>query len=117
MPRVKRGIQVRKRHKNLFKRTKGFLHGRKNLVKLAQQALLRAMHNAYRDRKVKKRLFRRLWIIRINAGLREHGLSYSKFIPLLKKANLDLDRKVIAQLASDFPEQFAKIINRVKKSN
>ena len=114
MPRVKRGTQVRKRHKNLLKRTKGFLHGRKNLVKLARQASLRSMHNSYRDRKVKKRNFRSLWIIRLNAALRIHDLTYSKFIPLLKKSNLNLNRKVLSELAVLDPQSFEEVIKQVK---
>lgn len=113
MTRVKRGINVKKRHKKLFSRTKGYLHGRKNLVKLAKQALLRAMHNAFRDRRVKKREFRKLWIIRINAALRTQGLTYSKFIPLLKKKGIELDRKVMAELAANHPQKFNELIQRV----
>lgn len=114
MSRVKRGIQVRKRRRKLFSLTKGYKHGRKNLVRLAHQALLRSMHNAFRDRRTKKRSFRQLWIIRINAALREHELTYSKFIPLLKAKGLELDRKILATLAMDHPEEFEKIINKVK---
>ncbi|MBI2590209.1 50S ribosomal protein L20 [Candidatus Berkelbacteria bacterium] len=113
MARVKRGIQVRKRHKNLLKRTKGFLQGRKNLVKVARQASVRAMHNAYRDRRVKKREFRALWIIRLNAALRQHELTYSKFIPLMKKAELNLNRKVLSELASSHPEEFQALLKRI----
>lgn len=114
MPRVKRGTQVRKRHKNLFARTKGYLHGRKNLVKLARQASLRAMHNAYRDRKTKKRTFRSLWIIRLNAALRQHELTYSTFIPMLKQSGLGLNRKVLSELAVKDPAAFAALVDRIK---
>ena len=114
MARIKRGIQVRKRHKNLFKRTKGFRQGRKNLVKVARQASLRAMHNAYRDRKAKKRVFRALWIVRLNAALRTHGLTYSRFIPMMNKANITLNRKVLSELAAEQPEIFATIVEKAK---
>lgn len=113
MSRVKRGIQVRKKRKKLFGLTKGYKHGRKNLVRLAHQSLLRAMHNAFRDRRAKKRSFRQLWIIRMNATLREHNLTYSKFIPLLKEKGIDLDRKILSTLAMDYPQEFEKIIKKV----
>lgn len=115
MPRVKRGTQVRKKRKNLFARTKGYKHGRKNLVRLAHQALLRAMHNSFKDRRTKKRNFRQLWIIRINAALRQHGLTYSKFIPMLKENGIELDRKILSALAKDYPAEFEKIVKRVNK--
>lgn len=114
MARVKRGTQSRKRHNNLFDRTKGFRHGRKNLVKVARQASLRAMHNAFRDRKAKKRTFRSLWIIRLNAALREHGLTYSRFIPLMGKAKITLNRKVLSELAVTEPEAFKAIVDKAK---
>lgn len=116
MPRVKRGVQVRKRHKNLLKRTKGFLHGRKSLVKLARQASLRAMHNAFRDRRVKKRVFRSLWIVRLNAALRTHELTYSKFIPMLRESKLGLNRKVLSELAVQDPSAFEAVVAKVKAS-
>ncbi|MGI6103164.1 MAG: 50S ribosomal protein L20 [Patescibacteria group bacterium] len=115
MPRVKRGTQARKRHSNLLRRTKGFLHGRKNLIKLAHQAVVRSMHNAYRDRRTKKRTFRSLWIVRLNAALREHELTYSTFMPLMKQANVTLNRKVLSELAADYPEQFATLVQRIAK--
>ncbi len=114
MSRVKRGTQTRKRHKNLLKRTKGFLHGRKNLVKVARQASLRAMHNAFRDRRTKKRVFRSLWIVRLNAALRTHDLTYSTFIPLLKKSNLGLNRKVLSELAVENPAAFDAVVAKAK---
>lgn len=116
MPRIKRGTTTRKRHKKLLSQTKGFRHGRKNLVRLAKQALLHAGVHAYRDRRNKKRTFRNLWIIKINAAVREQGLTYSQFISGLKKAKIDLDRKVLAQLAVQYPEEFNKIIEKVKKA-
>lgn len=117
MPRVKRGKISRKRHKKLLKATRGFGQGRKNLVKVARQASLRAMHNAYRDRKVKKRLFRSLWIIRINAALRTLDISYSKFINLAKKANLTLNRKVLSNLAVNYPDQFKDFVEKIKSQS
>lgn len=114
MARIKRGTQSRKRHNNLLARTKGFKHGRKNLIKLARQASLRAMHNAFRDRRVKKRTFRSLWIVRLNAALREHGLTYSKFIPLIAKAKITLNRKILSQLAAQQPDIFKTIVDRAK---
>lgn len=115
MSRVKRGTQARKRHNNLLRRTKGYLHGRKNLIKLAHQAVVRAMHNAFRDRRAKKRNFRSLWIVRLNAALRTHNLTYSTFIPKLRAANIELNRKVLAELAAEYPEQFSALVGRVKK--
>lgn len=113
MPRVKRGTQSRKRHKNLLARTKGFRQGRKNLVREARQASVRAMHYAFRDRRVKKRTFRSLWIIRLNAALRAHGLTYSKFIPLLAKSDLTLNRKVLSELAAKDPAAFELLVKKI----
>lgn len=113
--RVKRGTTHVKRRKNLLKITKGFRWGRKNLVKRAKEAAVKAGQHAYRDRKRKKRDFRRLWQIKINAAVREHGLSYSKFIDALKKANIELDRKILSELAAEYPKAFAKIVEAVKK--
>ncbi|MFA6228224.1 MAG: 50S ribosomal protein L20 [Patescibacteria group bacterium] len=114
MPRVKRGVMHAKRRKNLLKTTKGFERGRKKLIKLAKTASLKAGANALRDRRAKKRTTRALWQIQLNAAVREHGLSYSKFIAGLKKAKIDLDRKVLAQLAQKKPKIFAKIVEKVK---
>jgi len=116
MARVKRGTQSRKRHKNLLARTKGYLHGRKNLIKLARQASLRAMHNAYKDRKRRKRDFRSLWIIRLNAALREQDLTYSTFIPMLAKAKIELNRKVLSELAVQHPDEFKKVVEKAKRA-
>src|SRR3989339_115146 len=101
--RVKRGTAHVKRRKNLLKQTKGFRWGRKSKIKLAKTAALKAGVHAYRGRKEKKREYRRLWNIKINAAAREHGLSYSKFIFALKKANINLDRKSLANLAEHDP--------------
>lgn len=112
--RVKRGkLRARKRRK-LLKRTKGFKWGRKKLVKRAKEAVMKAETYAYRDRRTKKRDFRRLWNIRINAGARQHDLTYARFIYGLKKANIELDRKVLAWLAAEKPEVFAVVAEKVK---
>lgn len=105
---------VKKRHKNLLKKTKGFRHGRKNLVKMARQASLKAGQYAYRDRRVKKREFRSLWIIQINAACRQNDIKYSTFINGLKKAKIDLDRKILAQIAREEPEEFKKLVGKIK---
>ena len=114
MSRVKRGVIVRKRHKKLLKLTKGYRHTRKNLVKVAKQATLKAGTYQYRDRRNKKRNFRRLWIVRLNAAVRAHGLTYSKFIRALKDKKIELDRKILADLAVNNPEEFEKVIAKVK---
>lgn len=116
MARVKRGTQSKKRHKNLLARTKGYLHGRKSLVKIARQASVRAMHNAFRDRRTKKRAFRALWIVRLNAALHEHELTYSKFIPMLSRAKITLNRKVLSELAVQHPDEFSKVVETAKKA-
>ena len=103
-----------KRRKNLLKATKGFERGRKKLIKLAKTASIKAGANALRDRRAKKRTARALWQIQLNAAVREYGLSYSKFIAGLKKAKIDLDRKVLAQLAQKEPKTFAKIVEKIK---
>src|SRR5678816_4472595 len=94
MPRVKRGVTARARHKKVFKQTKGFRGRRKNVYRVAKQALMKAGQYAYRDRRNKKRTFRALWIARINAAVREMGMSYSTFMAGLKRANIDIDRQV-----------------------
>lgn len=114
MPRVKRGVSAGKRHRKLLSQTKGYKHGRKKLYRRAKEAWLKAGEHAYRDRRNKKRVFRGLWIIQLNAAAREQGLKYSEFINGLKKANIELDRKVLAQLAQEAPEEFAKIATKVK---
>lgn len=116
MSRVKRGTTTRKRHKKLLSQTKGYRHGRKNLVRLAKQAMLHAGVHAYVDRRRKKRTFRQLWIVKLNAAVREQGLTYSRFVSGLKKAKIDLDRKVLAELAVQYPDEFNKIVEKVKKA-
>ena len=114
MPRVKRGTQHVKRRKNLLKRVKGYSWGRKSKIRLARPAMLKAGVHAFRDRRAKKRTFRNLWTIKINAAVREFGLSYSRFIDLLKKANIAIDRKVLAQIAEKQPAIFSKIVDSDK---
>lgn len=114
MPRVKRGkISLRSREKTL-KYTKGFKWGRKSKERAAKEALLHAWTHAYRDRRVKKRTARALWQIQLNAAVRQYGLNYSKFINGLKKANIELDRKVLSQIARQHPEVFKEIVEKVK---
>jgi large subunit ribosomal protein L20 len=114
MPRVKRGTQHTKRRKNLLSKTKGMMWGRKSKIRLARPAMLKAGVYAYRDRRNKKRSFRRLWAVRINAAVRPLGMKYSTFINALKKANVGLDRKILSELAKDYPPVFAKIVEKVK---
>ncbi len=114
MTRVKRGVQKRKRKKKIIKQAKGYKWGRKSKYRAAKEALMHAWTYAYRDRRTKKRDFRRLWQIRINAACREQGISYSKFINALKKNKIELDRKILATLAKDHPEIFKKIVEKVK---
>ena len=114
MPRVKRGVTARARHKKVFKQAKGFRGRRKNVYRVAKQAVMKAGQYAYRDRRNKKRVFRALWITRINAASREHGLTYSVFMNGLKKAAIELDRKVLADMAVMDKPAFAAIVNAVK---
>ena len=115
MVRVKRGKSAHKRRKNILKKTKGFRWGRKSKYRAAKEALLHAGNYAFRDRKVKKRNFRQLWQTQISAFIKKHGLSYSKFIHLLKEEKTELDRKILAGLAKNQPKTLEKIIERVKK--
>lgn len=114
MPRVKRGIIAIKRRRKILKYTKGFKWGRKSKERAAKEALLHAWTHAYRDRRVKKRTARALWQIQLNAAVREHGLNYSKFMHILKKAKIELDRKVLSELAREHPEVFKEIIAKTK---
>ena len=111
MPRVKRGVTARARHKKILALAKGFRGRRKNVFRIAKQAVMKAGQYAYRDRRAKKREFRRLWIARINAASRELGLTYSKFMNGLKKASIEIDRKV---LAVNDPAAFGSIVAKVK---
>ncbi len=114
MARVKRGLQARKRHKKILGLAKGYKLGRNNIFRQAKQAVLKAGQFAYRDRRNKKRDFRRLWIVQLNAAVRAHDMSYSNFINGLNKSGLNLNRKVLAEMSIKAPEQFAKVAERVK---
>jgi large subunit ribosomal protein L20 len=116
MPRVKRGVTARARHKKVLDLAKGFRGRRKNVWRIANEAVLKAGQYAYRDRRVKKREFRALWIQRINAAARECGLTYSAFMNGLKKASIELDRKVLADLAVFDKPAFARIASQAKAS-
>ncbi len=115
MSRIKRAVQARKHRKHLMKHAKGFQYGRKSKFKLAKDALRHAWTYAYRDRKVKKRSFRNLWNLQINALARQNGITYSRLINGLKKNKIELDRKVLSELANEYPEVFIKIVEEVKK--
>lgn len=112
--RVKRGTQVKKTHKKVFKQAKGYRLGRKNIFKRAKEAVMRAGQNSYVGRKQKKRNFRRLWIARINAAIRPHGLSYSVFMSKLAKANVKLNRNILSELAIHEPATFKAVVDKVK---
>ena len=114
MPRVKRGVQARARHKKILKKAKGYRGARSRVFRVAQQAVTKAGQYAYRDRKVRKRQFRRLWIMRINAAARMNGMSYSKMMHGLKLANVDLDRKALAHLALHDADAFAKVADAAR---
>ena len=114
MPRVKRGTIAHKRREKILRYTKGFRWSRKSKERAAKEALLHAWSHAYAGRKQKKRDFRRLWTVRINAAVRAEGMSYSKFIAKLKMKNVKLDRKILADLAANEPEVLRKIIGLVK---
>ena len=114
MPRVKRGVTARARHKKVLKQAKGFRGRRGNVYRVAKEAVMKAGQYAYRDRRQKKRQFRSLWITRINAAVRELGMSYSAFMSGMKKANIEIDRKVLADLAVMDKAAFAKIAGQVK---
>ena len=114
MARVKRGVTTHAKHKKVIKQASGFRGRRKNTFKVAKQAVEKSMQYAYRDRKVKKRDFRSLWTQRINAGARELGLSYSVFINGLKKLEIGLDRKMLADLAMHEPSSFKHLVEKVQ---
>ena len=114
MPRVKRGVTARAKHKKVFEFTKGHRGRRKNVYRVATQSMDKALQYAYRDRRNKKRDFKSLWIQRINAGVREEGLTYSKFINGLSKSGIKLDRKILAEIAYDNPQAFKTIIKKVQ---
>ena len=114
MPRVKRGVTARARHKKVLSQAKGFTQRRKNVYRVAKQAVMKAGQYAYRDRRNKKRDFRRLWIARINAGCRQNGMTYSVFIAALGKAGIELDRKVLAEMAVNDPAGFSALVETVR---
>jgi large subunit ribosomal protein L20 len=114
MPRVKRGVQARARHKKVLAKAKGYYGARSRVYRVAHQAVIKAGQYAYRDRRVKKRTFRSLWIARINAAARECGLSYSRLIDGLNKADVEIDRKVLADLAVHDMNAFGQIAEKAK---
>ncbi|MBI4970482.1 MAG: 50S ribosomal protein L20 [Candidatus Omnitrophica bacterium] len=116
MPRAAHGPASRRKRNRIFKRAKGFVGGRGKLLRTAKETVKRAMYFSYRDRKTKKRAFRGLWIIRLNAACRENGISYSKFISGLKKAKVNLDRKQLADVAVKDDASFKKLVELAKKS-
>ena len=116
MARTKRGVVSKAKHKKVLKLVKGQYGRRKNTIRVARQAMEKAMQYAYRDRKAKKREFRSLWIQRINAGVRAEGLTYARFINGLNKSKIKLDRKVLAELAYNNPEAFKSIVKKVQSS-
>lgn len=115
MPRVKGGVKTRRKHKKVLKAASGFVGGRRRLYRQAKETLDRAGVYAYRDRRVKKRMFRRLWIVRINAAVRAAGLSYSQFMNGLKKAEVTLDRKIMADMAVRDPKGFNELVETARK--
>ena len=116
MARVKRGVIARRRHKKILKQAKGYYGARSRVFRVAKQAVIKAGQYAYRDCRQRKRQFRQLWIARINAGARQNGLSYSKFINGLKKAMVEIDRKVLADLAVNEKAAFAALVEKAKSS-
>src|ERR671927_1351982 len=114
MARVKRGVTSHGKHKKVLKAAKGYYGRRKNTIRIAKQAVEKGMQYAYRDRKNRKRTFRALWIQRLNAAVREHGLTYSRFIDGLAKAGIEVDRKVLSDLAIREPEAFRAIVEQAK---
>ena len=114
MPRVKRGVMTHKRHKKIIKKAEGYFGLKKNVFQVANEAVMKSGNYAYRDRRTKKRVFRQLWIARINAASRGMGLTYSKFMAGLKKLSIDIDRKVLSDMAIHDPAGFAGIVDKVK---
>lgn len=116
MPRVKRGVVARRRHKKILNQAKGYYGARSRVFRVAKQAVIKAGQYAYRDRRNRKRQFRALWIARINAGARANGLSYSRLIAGLKRANVEIDRKVLADLAMNEQQAFSAVVEKAKAS-
>lgn len=117
MPRAKRGFKARRRRNRVLKLAKGYRGGRSKLFRSAQEAVDRGLNYAYKHRRLKKRDFRALWIQRINAAARVHGLSYSQLMGALKKAQVALDRKILAELAANDPEGFAQVVSTAKSAS
>lgn len=115
MARVKRGVIARARHKKVLKQAKGYYGARSRVYRVAKQAVTKAGQYAYRDRRAKKRTFRQLWIVRINAAARQSGLSYSRFINGLKKASVEIDRKILADIAVHDQKGFAALVEKAKE--
>jgi len=116
MARVKRGVTAKRRHKKILNQAKGYYGARSRVYRVAKQAVIKAGQYAYRDRRQRKRQFRALWIARINAGARELGLSYSRLIAGLRKANIEIDRKVLADLAMNEKAAFAAVVQKAKEA-
>ena len=123
MPRVKTGAYTRKRRKGWMKAARGYWGGRHRLYRTARMAVVKGLLSSYKERKRKKRVYRALWIVRLSAALKPHQLSYSRFIGALKKANVELDRRVLSELAINYPEDFTRIVevararlDQIKKS-
>ena len=116
MSRVKGALRTRARHKKILKLAKGYFGGKSKLYRIANQAVMKSLSYAYRDRKAKKRDFRQLWIARINAGARINGMSYSRFMNGLRKAGISLNRKVLADMAINDAQGFAQLVNSVKNA-
>ncbi len=114
MARIKKGVNAKKKHKKVLKLAKGYYGAKSKLYRPANEAVMRALRSSYRGRKEKKRNFRRLWITRINAGARMYGLSYSKFMFGLKQAGVEMDRKILADLAMNDINEFAKLVDVAK---
>src|SRR5690349_3825530 len=114
MPRVKRGVTARAKHKKVLAKAKGYYGARSRVFRVAKQAVIKAAQYAFRDRRQRKREFRALWIIRVNAGAREHGMSYSAFMNGLKKASINLDRKILSDIAIHDKEAFATLVEQAK---
>lgn len=116
MPRVKRGVTARARHKKVIEQARGYRGRRKNVYRVARQAVTKAGQYAYRDRRQRKRQFRALWITRINAAAREHGLSYSRFMDGLIKADIRIDRKLLAELAVNDKQAFSQLAQQARQN-
>ncbi|MBD0413142.1 50S ribosomal protein L20 [Oryzicola mucosus] len=114
MARVKRGVTAHAKHKKVLEQAKGFYGRRKNTIRIAKQAVEKSKQYAYRDRKNRKRNFRALWVQRINAAVREHGLTYGRFIDGLNKSNIEIDRKILSDMAIHEPQAFAALVAKAK---